>query len=435
MLLNYYLEKRLNKADEASIRLSIMIMKTRFVTTIGISIAPDNWNAEKQRVKPNKKNKAGQTASEINEILTNYETRFTEFEKDLESKPTTADLKRVLQGKIKAKKRTYRKNVLSYYDQFMREESVAAQWSDGTIQTIHAFRHHIENFCRHKSLAYFNDDGVAGMLNYFRTDCNLTETSVEKYYKILRWFLRWTVRKGYLDQKDLYKTQPKIKLIEQPVIYLTKEELLKLYKYQVPQNGSTIKLTDIHGNEYEKTISDAAALEKTRDLFCFCAFTSLRYSDMAKVKRTDIFGDILYTTTQKTGDRLPIYLNAQAKAILAKYKKEKYPGDLALPVISNQKMNDYLKDLGELCEFKEPVTKTFIRGGERVTEIYPKYQLIGTHAARRTFICFALATGIPPQVVMKWTGHSDYKSMRPYIEIAAKTKSEAMKKISDAWGE
>ena len=156
---------------------------------------------------------------------------------------------------------------------------------------------------------------------------------------------------------------------------------------------------------------------------------------MAKVKRTDIFGDILYTTTQKTGDRLPIDLNAQAKAILAKYKKEKYPGDLALPVISNQKMNDYLKDLGELCEFKEPVTKTFIRGGERVTEIYPKYQLIGTHAARRTFICFALATGIPPQVVMKWTGHSDYKSMRPYIEIAEKTKADAMKKISDAWGE
>ena len=105
MLLNYYLEKRLNKADEAAIRLSIMIMKTRFVTTIGISIAPDSWNAEKQRVKPNKKNKAGQTASEINEILTNYETRFTEFEKDLESKPTTADLKRVLQGKIKAKKK------------------------------------------------------------------------------------------------------------------------------------------------------------------------------------------------------------------------------------------------------------------------------------------------------------------------------------------
>ena len=63
-----------------------------------------------------------------------------------------------------------------------------------------------------------------------------------------------------------------------------------------------------------------------------------------------------------------------------------------------------------------------------------KYSLIGTHAARRTFICFALSNGVPPQVVMKWTGHSDYKAMRPYIDIAEKTKADAMKKIDDAWG-
>ena len=55
--------------------------------------------------------------------------------------------------------------------------------------------------------------------------------------------------------------------------------------------------------------------------------------------------------------------------------------------------------------------------------------------SRRTFICFALASGIPPQVVMKWTGHSDYKSMKPYIDIATRTKSDAMKKIADSWEE
>ena len=57
----------------------------------------------------------------------------------------------------------------------------------------------------------------------------------------------------------------------------------------------------------------------------------------------------------------------------------------------------------------------------------PKCDLIGTHAARRTFICFALSSGIPLQVVMKWTGHSDYQAMKPYIEIAEKTKADAMK--------
>ena len=55
-----------------------------------------------------------------------------------------------------------------------------------------------------------------------------------------------------------------------------------------------------------------------RDCFCFCAFTSLRYSDLANLKRTDIEGDTMYVTTIKTNDRLPINLNSFAKAILEK---------------------------------------------------------------------------------------------------------------------
>ncbi len=50
---------------------------------------------------------------------------------------------------------------------------------------------------------------------------------------------------------------------------------------------------------------------------------------------------------------------------------------------------------------------------------------MGTHAARRTFICFAISSGIPYQVVMKWIGHSDYQAMKPYIEIVK--KADAMK--------
>ena len=56
----------------------------------------------------------------------------------------------------------------------------------------------------------------------------------------------------------------------------------------------------------------------------------------------------------------------------------------------------------------------------------PVNEMLGTHAGRRTFICFALSSGIPPQVVMKWTGHSDYSAMKPYIDIAEKTKANAM---------
>ena len=57
----------------------------------------------------------------------------------------------------------------------------------------------------------------------------------------------------------------------------------------------------------------------------------------------------------------------------------------------------------------------------------PKCDLTDTHAARRTFICFAFSSGMSPQVMMKWSGHSDYQAMKPYIEIAEKSKADAMK--------
>ena len=117
---------------------------------------------------------------------------------------------------------------------------------------------------------------------------------------------------------------------------------------------------------------------------------------------------------------------------------------MVLPVISNQKMNDYLKELGELAEINEPVRETYYKGNERIDEVTPKYALLSTHAgrrtfnaflkivndARRTFICNALALGIPAQVVMKWTGHSDYKAMKPYIDIADDIKANAMNKFN-----
>ena len=70
--------------------------------------------------------------------------------------------------------------------------------------------------------------------------------------------------------------------------------------------------------------------------------------------------------------------------------------------------------------------KGLYRGDERIDEVMPKYALLGTHAGRRTFICNALALGISPQAVMKWTGYSDYKAMKPYINIADDIKANAI---------
>ena len=66
----------------------------------------------------------------------------------------------------------------------------------------------------------------------------------------------------------------------------------------------------------------------------------------------------------------------------------------------------------------------------RLNSRMAKPDVIGTHTGRRSFIC-ALGMGISPLVVMKWTGHSDYKAMKPYIDVADDIKAEAMKKFDD----
>ena len=100
------------------------------------------------------------------------------------------------------------------------------------------------------------------------------------------------------------------------------------------------------------------------------------------------------------------------------------------PVLSNQKMNVRLKELMRLCGFSRLVRVSEFQNGERVDRLVPKWQLITTHAARRTFISNALMMGIPPNVVMRWTGHADYDSMKPYIAIADAVRAKEMEKFN-----
>ncbi len=320
--------------------------------------------------------------------------------------------------------------VLRYFDVFFREESARNQWAAGTIAKMQSFRKSIEAFKPDVTFAFFNDRGLDAYVRYLRGK-GQEEKSVATRYRTLKWFLRWAIRRGFCTERAIEAHRPKFKIVAKPVIYLTHEELLKLYNYQIPANGTEVSLKDLEGNEYKKVVEDAGALAKTRDLFCFCAWSSLRYSDMAALKRTDVTADALLVTTQKTNDRLEIPLNNYTRAILEKYKDYKDAQGRALPVISNPRMNLYLKDLCELCGFTDPITIVCYRGGNRVEETRPKYALIGTHAARRTFICYALTKGIAPQVVMKFTGHADYQAMKPYIDIAKADAAQAMKLLND----
>jgi integrase len=435
MAIRFYLSNRADKKGDYPIRVSISVKGTRLLSTVGYSIAREKWNASGQKVRGNSTNSKGVPSTIINSRLKKITARFIEYECGVRQRPSIEDLKMELSsvtGRLENVRPPKVSPTLSqYYTEFIREESRLNQWSQGTLEPLWATRKHIESAGIYRSFDDFDEQGLVHFIDHLRNKCMMRENTVRKHFSNLRWFLNWAIRRGYCTEVSIKRYKPKFKIVEKPVIFLTKDELMRLYNYEIPEDGTKVRLLDSRGQQYEKEIKDAEALARTRDLFCFCAFTSLRYSDMAKLKRTDIVGDYIHVITQKTNDRLPIDLNEYSKAILDKYRDCRLPDDLALPVLSNQKMNTRIKELGELCGFNEPVTRVSFRAGEKVTEIQPKWQLLGTHAARRTFICTMLSMGISPQIVMKWTGHSDYKAMKPYIDIAESAKAEAMNLFSN----
>lgn len=94
-------------------------------------------------------------------------------------------------------------------------------------------------------------------------------------------------------------------------------------------------------------------------------------------------------------------------------------------------MNIYLKELGEAAGLNQMTRTLTFHGNERVEGYVPKWQLLTTHVARRTFVVTALQLGIAPEVIMRWTGHNSYESMKPYIAIVDELKRRSMAKFDD----
>ncbi len=145
--------------------------------------------------------------------------------------------------------------------------------------------------------------------------------------------------------------------------------------------------------------------------------------------RSDIKGDHIEVTTVKTADSISIELNKVTRDILEKYKDTPFKDNKALPNYTNQAMNRDIKELCKLAGINEEIRATIYKGNVRTDKIQPKWELVGTHTGRRTFIVNALSLGITPNIVMKWTGHSDYKAMKPYIGIVDSIKANEMTKL------
>ena len=434
MAVQFYLFPRALKTGEKPISMSAHIAKTRIQTTIGISIHPDYWMDSKQNVKKGAVNSKGLKFNEINDKLDVIAKAFTSFELTNNGMPTTREaLKALLHNALYGEAGKQKKEQHDFYDvldQLIKTARVERKWSEGTLKKHRTFRKHIETFAPKTCFSEWDADKLSEFVAYEGETLGMKDVSVQKDLKILRWFFRHASEKGINIPNDFINFRPKFKIIDNEVVFLTWEELLRLYNFDVPKDGTEIQLKDVYGKTYRKVVQNRSSLIKTRDLFCFCAFTGLRYSDMATLKRTDMTEDYINVITEKTDCSIKVPFNTYSRTIIQKYEDENYPGNLALPVISNQKMNEYLKDLCEICGFNSPIKYSYYKNNVRYDEVYPKWAVLGTHGGRRTFICAALEMGIPTTVIRKITGHANEIAMRPYIAITDKTKMDAMNRFS-----
>ena len=406
--------------ENVPIRMRVNFASKRIEFTTGYRIDSAKWDTDKQRVKNGCSNKLKQSASEINASLLEYYTEIHSIFKRFEVEdimPTPEQIKEAFNAlhkpvsdEPKPKKEALLCDFFQVFDDFVEDCGRQNNWTDSTFEKFAAVKNHLTNFREGLTFEFFDERGLNDYVGYLRDVKEMRNTTIGKQLSFLKWFLRWAFKKG-VHQNNAYNSyKPKLKSTQKKIIFLTWDELNRLREFKIPSNKQ--------------------ALERVRDVFLFQCFTGLRYSDVFNLRRSDIKGDHIEVTTVKTSDSLIIELNNHSKAILDKYKDVAFENDKVLPVITNQKMNDYLKELAEMAGIDEPVRQTYYKGNERIDDVTPKYALLGTHAGRRTFICNALALGIPPQVVMKWTGHSDYKAMKPYIDIADDIKANAMSKFN-----
>ena len=234
--------------------------------------------------------------------------------------------------------------------------------------------------------------------------------TINKQVTMLKGFLKWIdTKQGYNVPSAVLNFETNLKVLPKTVTFLHYDELLRFA-------------------HFEFTNDKSGRLTRARDFWCFMAFTSLRISDLLQLSTNHIVDGRIEMFAQKTGEHLYIPLTEEAIAILDKYRGKETADGHIFDIPSAQKLNDAVKDAAKVAGLDRVITEVYYVGTERKEISYKFCDIISNHDARRTFVSCSLAMGIPAEVVMKCTGHSNYNTMKPYIETATETQTLQMEK-------
>ena len=366
------------------------------------------WNPRRQRVRPPGSEDDNNRYIEINSFLDNYEVKtrnfFTEcLEQEIQINEQV--IKSYLAGRKVAKSKPL--TFFKAFDAFIASKKLdKAKWTIKGYNTVLAFLKDFQkdmvidiNF-QTIDMIFFDD-----LKKYAFEYRNIKDNYFAKIIAVLKNFLNWSAARKYItdttykDKKFSYSEK------EIEVIYLTLDELLHLNKFEF---------------EFSRH-------RKARDLYCFACFTGLRYSDIKQLRHEHIQNNVILKKIQKTQKFDTIPLNDFAIEILKRYKENPVN---ALPKLSEQKANDYIKEACKIAEIKTPIIKTENRAGKSSESTFPKHKLITMHTGRKTFVTNSLILGMNIKAIKGVTGHKRDSSFEKYLKIAEHYKETEM---DNAW--
>ena len=359
----------------------------RIITSTGCQInSLDAWNTKEEIVVDGYQGPKGSTSLYINNVLRNLkdqmETAFKYFEAN-DIFPTRAQIVKKYEERVKGvtpkkpepekKKETKPKepDLFNVFDEFVFECGEKNAWTKATFQKMAALRRDLSTFKKKLKFSDLTEKTLTEFVVYLRDEKKLNtprkpkgdrkdydaddlvgikNSTIDKKLGYLKWFLKWATDKGY-NSNVAYKTfKPTLKATQKKVIYLSKDELKAILNLELK--------------------GDTLYLEPVRDIFMFCCFSSLRYSDASSLKWNDVKDDHIEVTTVKTADSLSIEINDMMGRILEKYRAvPDKRNNLVFPYYTNQAMNRDLKKLCKLAGINEEIRITSYKGNERIDEV------------------------------------------------------------------
>lgn len=327
---------------------------------------------------------------------------------------SVVDLKKRFNYKYKSKTKERSNEFFYLFDAYIDERK--DDWGKDMKAVVTRLRNRIRQI---KPEICFTDLSIATMEEIKRElSLSMFNDALIKHLSYLKSFVLWARSKNYIINEEFFCYKPKLPKAKKAVRYLELYELEALCNLDLSKPGDE-------------------ALDKTRDFFVFQCYTALRYSDIKQLKRQSITRDegrgcyVIDLVTEKDDDRVTYRLAKKAEEIYLKYAGYVYDNDLAFPVISNQKYNEHLKELGKRADLQGEWIDVEYRLQEKIEVKIPKADLT-SHTARRTFIVTALNEGVSLDLIALITSHSDIKAMQPYIKANRKGTDSVIDAMDNA---